>query len=1240
MDVCGRREFGRSLLSAAIAIVLVTSAFSVISAAMALPASSGEAPASSLLASSVGTFTPDYLLLGQLKGTDVVQTDLPRSLPLQAGTQFAANYYTPGDLRGAYGLSSLFGDEYEGQGKTIAIIDAYGDPEIVQDLNTFDTAFGLPSVNLTIIPVGPYQPNLGITTGWEAEVALDVEAAHMMAPLASINLVIASNDSNGLFYAIKDVVTEHLGNVVSMSWGEPENAIGNSGYTSDGYLGYAYADYYFALGASEGITFFSSSGDTGAYGGSTTTVGAASFPSSSPYVTSVGGTTLYVEAYSGSFEALNSSAVYQGEEAWSISPQYVGSQVSSGGGYSTLFAKPSYQDGVVTGDARAVPDVSADANPYTGMVIALDGGLYVEGGTSQASAMWAGIGAVLDEAVGHSLGALNPDLYSIYRDTPVYDLAFNQVTSGYNGAYSAGPGYNLVTGMGSPDVPYLAEALADLPQSLTASVSTNLAPLETLPQYGYGSTITIAASVKNPLGATVSGGSFSATIAAATGSVAVVDLSFNGSDWVGSYAVSDANPAGEWTITVSGSSQGLSANAATDVLVGMSLGLIKPVPYPYSDAIPPNQPFQVKVDAAYADGAPLSGASLTAYFDQGGRTVFSVHLSSVGGGMYTATPSLAPGMPQGTYELVVNGSATGSVYEYLYFGDGLVGALLTPTNEAIASVAPGQEVAFLAAPTTANSTGIYFGNATSFVSEVTAEVYNLEGVLVATVPLQPSPDTVQFGIYDFFSYYQANYTFPNYIESGFYSLVFTSTYTQNSTTGEQTGSYTTGFYVSGPTLSYTLVSPSVAIEGQYINVTASIVDSAGAPVDAGTFDLNVLPSQLAYASAYYGSLLLSGLPMQFNPSLGEWTGVYPIPSALTLPFYYSNDPAALAGSWTVFVSGEAPSAENVQTVYSYINVLPYTLLPYSQLSPSNVTGAELVTYNGTAYGLDDAGSYSLAVTGLSIVLEQDVFGNLTITDATVELLGSSADSIVAVDSTILLADGTSVGSMALAGSTVQVVDSSYESVSPALPTISVSGLSRPLSGVSNFTITVTGQQLSGSSLTATVDGESIPLFVSPSYGGLTATGTINASALADGVHILSVTAPQTDGLNSSYTAYFSTDAQVSAVQSQLSSEINLLNSTIQALQGTVNSLNSKLSSTTSNVGGVTDLAYVLAVVAIVALIAAAYATRRRGVSETKPAPPPAAESQQPQAPSQPPQPQGQPPSSPPPSGTPPAGTPS
>ncbi len=184
-----------------------------------------------------------------------------------------------------------------------------------------------------------------------------------------------------------------------------------------------------------GVTFLASSGDSGS---------GTIYPSASPYVISVGGTSLY----------LGSGTSYGSESAWS----------GSGGGLSPYESRPTYQNGVenVVGNQRGVPDVSADADPNTGVWVydSYAGGWYEVGGTSVATPIWAGLIAIADQG-RTSIGEGTLD--SIQTLTALYGLPasdFHDITSGNNGGYSAGPGYDLVTGLGSPIANLLVPALA------------------------------------------------------------------------------------------------------------------------------------------------------------------------------------------------------------------------------------------------------------------------------------------------------------------------------------------------------------------------------------------------------------------------------------------------------------------------------------------------------------------------------------------------------------------------------------------------------------------------------------------------------------------------------------------------------------------------------------------------------------------------------------------------------------
>jgi hypothetical protein len=339
----------------------------------------------------------------------------------------------PAQIRKAYGIDKLAGT---GVGKTIAVIDAYGDPNIVTDLTAFDTQFGLPAANLTIAyPGGPP----GANPGWAEETALDVEWAHAIAPEASILLVIAPNAGVNLvtnipyLYEGIDYANNHGANVVSMSWGGPEF----SDETSVDSLFFN----------SSGVVYVASAGDTSA----------VEYPAASPNVVGVGGTTLFT-----------ADGNYLSESAWS----------GSGGGQSVFENEPVYQTGFQSSGMRQVPDVSFDADPGSGVAIYFNGSWRVVGGTSLSAPCWAGL---------FTLGGLNSisSVYAQAASPALYAANFHDITTGSNGpapANFAAVGYDQVTGLGSPKANNLIPGVANKLGFVTQPSSNNTAGLPFITQ--------------------------------------------------------------------------------------------------------------------------------------------------------------------------------------------------------------------------------------------------------------------------------------------------------------------------------------------------------------------------------------------------------------------------------------------------------------------------------------------------------------------------------------------------------------------------------------------------------------------------------------------------------------------------------------------------------------------------------------------------------------------------------------
>jgi subtilase family serine protease len=376
--------------------------------------------------------------------------------------------YTPSQMRGAYGVTA---SGHTGQGQTVAIVDAYASPTIKSDANQFaqhvgDSAFS--TGQFKQYQAGPYSlagPHQCDAQGWYGEETLDVEAVHGMAPDAGVRYVAAGSclDSD-LAQADALIVNTQMASIVSNSWGEPAQ------YSTISQV----FDSIFQFGALEGIGFFFSSGDSGyeAPGEDPfSTQRQVDYPTSSPYVTSVGGTSLAIGQandykWETSWGTLLDPLVYTSTgKKWQYTPPgkypnwYGG---SGGGGVSTSYAQPSYQAGVVPASLatalpngttsshpmRVVPDVSALADPSTGMLVGQttlqpDGKTYAFslsriGGTSVACPVFAGIEADAQQGLGKPIGFANPAIYYLDTHSPYGSSspAYNDVTD-----HPLGPGH-------------------------------------------------------------------------------------------------------------------------------------------------------------------------------------------------------------------------------------------------------------------------------------------------------------------------------------------------------------------------------------------------------------------------------------------------------------------------------------------------------------------------------------------------------------------------------------------------------------------------------------------------------------------------------------------------------------------------------------------------------------------------------------------------------------------------------
>jgi len=223
--------------------------------------------------------------------------------------------------------------------------------------------------------------------------------------------------------------------------------------------------------------------------------------------------------------------------------------------------------------------------------------------------------------------------------------------------------------------------------------------------------------------------------------------------------------------------------------------------------------------------------------------------------------------------------------------------------------------------------------------------------------------------------------------------------------------------------------------------------------------------------------------------------------------------------------------------------------------------------------------------GTLTVIDSRIQGSLDVQGANVTLVGDSGGDVSATNSTLTLKD-TSVGSLSLGGSGVRMTDSSYQSVSPALPTLAVEGFSKPLSGGVTFNVTAIGSGVLPGSLTASLDGNQVGLNTTVTSSGLKAEGVINVTALSDGVHTLVLNANQSDGLGSTLSVPVTTDSQVT----RLSSQLGQSNAEISSLQA-------RLSQSESSVTVLYALSISGLVVAALAVVLLVIALRKRSATE-------------------------------------------
>ena len=335
-----------------------------------------------------------------------------------------------------------FPPDADGTGQVIGILELSapdGSGFRTSDLDTYFKSLGLATPDIVTVSVDGPRTSPGTDPSdpenSDGEVALDIQIAGAVAPKAKFVVYFAPNSAQGFVDVINQAVhdSDHNPSVISMSWGSAENSADPTTNQIDQILQAA---------AAMGVTFCVASGDNGSRDNpSDPDHAAVDFPASSPSSLGCGGTSIKV-----------SGSKITNEVVW---------QDQSGGGVSRIFDLPSYQENAGVPPAvnpagpvrRGVPDVAGNADPSSGYKIVVDGQSYTVGGTSAVAPLWAGLIARINQKLGHNAGFVNPILYQNPQ-------AFNDITSGSNTDYNAGPGWDPCTGLGSPKGAAILEALS------------------------------------------------------------------------------------------------------------------------------------------------------------------------------------------------------------------------------------------------------------------------------------------------------------------------------------------------------------------------------------------------------------------------------------------------------------------------------------------------------------------------------------------------------------------------------------------------------------------------------------------------------------------------------------------------------------------------------------------------------------------------------------------------------------
>ena len=979
-----------------------------------------------------------------------------------------ATFLMPKDWDTIYDVNPLYSQGLDGSGQSIAVV---GRTDVaLSDVDTFRTNAGLPAKDPQKIFVNGVNPGMPDCTD-EAESALDVEWAGAIARNATIDFVSAqSGATDGVVLAAQYAVTNNVAPIVTMSYLHCESTLNDGGQSLWGSL--------WSQAASQGQSVFVASGDSGAAGcdlstEQTATQGTAvNAICSTPNSTCVGGTEFNDGANSGAYwsgtngAGMSSALSYIPELTWNES-SWAGAIVASGGGISTVYPRPGWQSapGVPAGTMRLVPDVAASSAIHDAYVIQIQGGPFYIAGTSAATPSLASVMALVLQNAGSRQGNANPALYTLASQQAAGGPAvFHDITGGNNSVpgvtgYSAGPGYDMTTGLGSVDAFLLVNSWSNSRAS-NFSLSSLSSNLTVAPGNTTTATVTMSAQ----------GGFSSPVTLSAAGAPAGVTVTFssptlNTSSPVTMTVSATSNAAGgTFPITVTGSGGGFNRTIEFTVTVSAVSFTMLPNPTGASVNVGNSTTFIVTVTAlnGFNSAVALSVNGLPAGVTAG----FSPSSIASGNGTSTLTVSAASGAAVGTSVLAITGTS-GNLIQTQTITLAVANPTLTlNTNTTNASVAAGASTPM--SVTTAGGNG--------FSSAVALSVSGL-----------PSGVTGTFA--------------PTSIASpGSGSSTLTLAAASSASTGSSTLTITaTGGGVTKTQTVNLTVSPAPSFALSANSSSASVAAGSSTPITITTAGSNGFSSAVA--------LSISGLPSGVTGNFAPTTIASPGSGSSTLTLAAAS--SASTGNSTLTITAVGGGLTKTQTVTLTVSPAPSLTLSASASSASFAAGSSTPITITTAGGNGFSSAVALSVSGLP----SGVTGTFAPTNIASPGSGSSTLTLAATTSASM---GNSTLTITAAGGGITKTQTVTLTISPA-PSFTLSANSSSASVVAGsstpITITTAGGNgfssvvaLSVSGLPSGVTGTFAPTSIaSPGSGSSTLTLAAALSA-STGKPTLTITA--------------------------------------------------------------------------------------------------------------------------------------